>query len=202
MHPDLRGLGLGKLLMLETERYCRESLGKDTAYLCTVDAHAFYSRLGYAPCPPVCAYGGSLQLPDRFVRAMGQAGSEAPMDPPALAGKEEGPGSTNSSIAPDSLLPPPPPPQPPPPPPSGLTTLPPPVPPPPPADKTAQASEEEDIEALCKKLFKRTTWSDFKQPPLLESPPRALPETPKVPKASKETICRATLKKDFMKKVL
>ena len=43
LHPDLRGLGIGKHLMLKTENFCRD-LGYKIAYLCTIDRQVFYSR--------------------------------------------------------------------------------------------------------------------------------------------------------------
>jgi len=46
VHPELRGKGVGKYLMLKTEQFAREELGFETAYLCTVDQQLFYSRQG------------------------------------------------------------------------------------------------------------------------------------------------------------
>ena len=43
IHPDLRGFGLGKHLMLKTEEFCRK-LGYKIGYLCTIDRQVFYSR--------------------------------------------------------------------------------------------------------------------------------------------------------------
>ena len=61
IHPDLRGKGFGKYLMLKSE-YFAKSKGFNTAYLCTIDKQAFYSRIGYTFCDPVCSYGGNIRL--------------------------------------------------------------------------------------------------------------------------------------------
>ena len=63
VHPDLRGKGFGKYLMLITEQFACEEKGFIEAYLCTIDRQIFYSRCGYTFCDPVCAYSGNIKLP-------------------------------------------------------------------------------------------------------------------------------------------
>lgn len=66
IHPDIRGLGLGKYLMLKTEQFCK-SRGFKLAYLCTIDKQIFYSRIGYKFCKPVTASSGTVCLrPNMF----------------------------------------------------------------------------------------------------------------------------------------
>ncbi|XP_040581573.1 uncharacterized protein Naa80 [Lepeophtheirus salmonis] len=62
IHPDLRGKGWGKYLMLKVEEYCVNKLGANAAYLCTIDKQPFYSRIGYTFCDPVISYGGNMRL--------------------------------------------------------------------------------------------------------------------------------------------
>jgi len=62
VHPGLRGMGLGKLLMLKIEEYCLEKLGCYILHLTTHDQQVFYSRCGYTFSQPVCAFGGSSKL--------------------------------------------------------------------------------------------------------------------------------------------
>jgi len=62
IHPGLRGLGLGKLLVLEVEQYCSSVLGTRAMHLTTHDQQLFYSRCGYSFSSPVCAFGGSSKL--------------------------------------------------------------------------------------------------------------------------------------------
>ena len=90
LHPDLRGCGFGKYLMLKAEEFAL-SRGFNEAYLNTIDQQVFYSRykftkyrtyqslkphsfiiyvlnftlfhrIGYQFCDPVCAYGGNSKL--------------------------------------------------------------------------------------------------------------------------------------------
>ena len=63
IHPDLRGKGLGKYLMLKSEEFCKIK-GFKVAYLCTIDKQIFYSRCGYKFCKPVNASSGTVG--DRF----------------------------------------------------------------------------------------------------------------------------------------
>ncbi len=178
-----------------------------TAYLCTVDAHAFYSRLGYSLCPPVCSYGGSLHLPERFWKSVGGGGGGGGgmcgdgdgASPPKEEKKSAVHPARSQVNVPNSAASPPPPPPPPPPAPS------PPAPPPPPArpDTAGGSKPDESVAELCSRLFKRTTLGDL-DVSLLKSAPRALPEeSPKtVNSANKAKVCRATLPKEFMKKEL
>ena len=184
--------------MLKTESYCKEELGMETAYLNTFDAHGFYSRLGYKPCPPVCFYGGSLELPETFRKAMTTTKSPQPSTVTTTTSKCDNPTAANFSItSPAPLpvtLPPPPPP------------LPPPPPPPPPPNGVPLSSQGgaggEDVATLCTRLYKLTTLEEVHVSPL-DSPPRSLPEEiPKNRNLNKANICRATLNKDFMKKKL
>lgn len=62
VHPGLRGIGLGKLLMLKVEEYCSDILRATTLHLTTHDQQVFYSRCGYTFSQPVCAFGGSSKL--------------------------------------------------------------------------------------------------------------------------------------------
>ena len=61
IHPDLRGKGIGKYLMLKTEEFCKAK-GFNTAYLCTIDKQVFYSRCGYQFCKPVTASSGTVGI--------------------------------------------------------------------------------------------------------------------------------------------
>jgi GNAT superfamily N-acetyltransferase len=59
VHSNERGKGYGKLIMKETENYCREVLRIQTIYLSTVgdQVQAFYSKLGYTICQPINQFG-------------------------------------------------------------------------------------------------------------------------------------------------
>nr|CAD7411810.1 unnamed protein product [Timema poppensis] len=57
---ELRGRGLGKMLMKHSEVYAR-SLGVQSVHLSTHDQEGFYSSLGYQRCQPVSIYGCSLR---------------------------------------------------------------------------------------------------------------------------------------------
>ena len=76
LHPDLRGKGYGKYLMLITEKFARDVKGYSEAYLCTIDRQIFYSRCGYVFCDPVCAYSGNIKLPSGLTASKTQWGSE------------------------------------------------------------------------------------------------------------------------------
>lgn len=143
IHPGLRGLGLGKLLVLEVEQYCREVLGARALHLTTHDQQVFYSRCGYTFSSPVCAFGGSSKL---------NMSVFSKVEEPQILPKTSGPQSYNGSHSqitstpsvsvpvpntPGPTPPPPPPlpppaPEPPTPSPSSLPPPPPPGPPPPP----------------------------------------------------------------------
>lgn len=62
LHPDLRGRGLGKYLMLVAEDFARGEFGFRRAFLNTIDRQAFYSCCGYSFCDPVTSYGGNLRV--------------------------------------------------------------------------------------------------------------------------------------------
>nr|CAD7594457.1 unnamed protein product [Timema genevievae] len=57
---ELRGRGLGKMLMKHSEVYAR-SLGVQSVHLSTHDQEGFYFSLGYQRCQPVSIYGCSLR---------------------------------------------------------------------------------------------------------------------------------------------
>ena len=61
IHPDVRGKGIGKYLMLKTEEFCKAK-GFNVAYLCTIDKQVFYSRCGYKFCKPVTASSGTVGI--------------------------------------------------------------------------------------------------------------------------------------------
>ena len=61
IHPDVRGKGIGKYLMLKTEEFCKAK-GFNIAYLCTIDKQVFYSRCGYKFCKPVTASSGTVGI--------------------------------------------------------------------------------------------------------------------------------------------
>ena len=151
VHRDLRGLGLGKYLMLVVERFCKERLKFATAYLCTVDMQGFYAKVGYALCGPVCAYGGNLHLPANLEKAMEKSDQVVkPEQVPA-------PPSANE-IAQDARVPCPPPP-PPPPLPATITSL-----------VDSNLGDNEELQSMCERAFKRPKLEDLPVT-LLENPP-------------------------------
>lgn len=54
---ELRGQGLGKLLMRYAEEYAADFLMCNTVYLSTIDKVGFYEKLCYAVCQPINMYG-------------------------------------------------------------------------------------------------------------------------------------------------
>ncbi len=194
---DLRGRGLGKYLMLLTEKMCRKEWGATTAYLCTFDRQEFYSGLGYSFCAPVCAYGGSVAPPARLQHGGGTNGQI-----------ERGPGSLNAS----------------PPKNSGAsasqqdsTPAPPPPPPPPPpsarplisrssdfSDSTSSQDDNADVAQRCAKVFKRPSLSDIivRWPTEPPSELSFLKDCQAPRRDVKPTVHRITLQKDTMKKSL
>ncbi|XP_065352730.1 N-alpha-acetyltransferase 80 [Cloeon dipterum] len=58
---NMRGKGLGRILMHQTEDYMK-SIGLKEAYLSTYDQQGFYTKLGYSFCERVCIYGSSISL--------------------------------------------------------------------------------------------------------------------------------------------
>jgi GNAT superfamily N-acetyltransferase len=107
VHPGLRGLGLGRLLVLQVEEWCRRQLGATALHLTTHDQQVFYSRCGYSFSQPVCAFGGSSKLKmDIFSKAPPSVESSPP---------SRGPGRQAPAAPPATACGPPPPPPPPPP---------------------------------------------------------------------------------------
>jgi len=135
VHPGLRGIGLGKLLMLKVEEFCMDILRASVLHLTTHDQQVFYSRCGYTFSQPVCAFGGSSKLKmDMFSKSV-PAVTNFP-DPP---NKSDTKSSQNEDLKQsnqkEGAPPPPPPPGPPPPPP------PPPGPPPPSASTKVSSND-------------------------------------------------------------
>lgn len=83
-------------------------------------------------------------------------------------------------------------------PPQASCQAPPPPPPPPPPMKSEADSDNRDIADTCAKVFKRISLDDI-QEPVLKSVPTAIPSNSG---DSSKSCCRATAKKDFMKKLL
>lgn len=54
---NLRGQGLGKLLMRYAEEYAADFLMCTIVYLSTIDKVGFYEKLCYSVCPPINMYG-------------------------------------------------------------------------------------------------------------------------------------------------
>jgi N-acetylglutamate synthase-like GNAT family acetyltransferase len=52
-----RGKGYGKLIVKETEKYCREFLQLKSIVLSTVGQEMFYAKLGYENCEPISLFG-------------------------------------------------------------------------------------------------------------------------------------------------
>lgn len=52
-----RGQGLGRIIMMYAEDYCRDFLLIGTIYLSTVDQVGFYQKLNYEICGPVSLFG-------------------------------------------------------------------------------------------------------------------------------------------------
>ncbi len=99
LREDLRGLGIGRYLMLRVEDYAKARWRFKTAYLCTFDRQQFYAKIGYEFCDgdKICVYNGKLKPPPKVVS-----------NPMTTNGVD-----IASSTA-HSALPPPPPPPPPP----------------------------------------------------------------------------------------
>jgi len=117
VHPGLRGLGLGKLLMVLVEGWCRDRLGATSFHLTTHDQQLFYSRCGYSFSQPVCAFGGSSKLNMSHMWGGICDRAPAPAPTPLTLVPSCSPAKVISSQAP--AMAPPPPPGPPPPPPPG-----------------------------------------------------------------------------------
>jgi len=138
VHPGLRGIGLGKLLMLKVEEYCLDILRATALHLTTHDQQVFYSRCGYTFSQPVCAFGGSSKLKmDMFSKSV-PAVTVSPLPPSnsdTKSSQNEDLKQSNHTGSESIKAAPPPPPGPPPPPPG-----PPPPPPPPPGLPPLSAS--------------------------------------------------------------
>lgn len=66
----MRGKGLGKLLMKETEQFAK-SEGFKTVYLSTHDKQDFYQHIGYSFCKPIVSCGiQSPNLPKDFLNRL------------------------------------------------------------------------------------------------------------------------------------
>jgi len=199
LHPDLRGRGYGKYLMLKAEEFAL-SRGFNEAYLNTIDQQVFYSRIGYQFCDPVCAYGGNSKLVSGITSSRVQFDPPQPpqtrrkptkIEVPKWASSDnnrncEKEGSNTKSSAP----------QPPPPPP----------PPAPSAGKESSPPEPcEDLKQKCLTLRKYVTLKDVTEP-VLDSPLRCLKkdaeEKAQAKKLDKDAIHRISLPKHYMKKEL
>ena len=185
VHPEARGKGVGKYLMLRTEHFCRDELGARKAYLCTTDQQIFYSRIGYAFCPPVTYYSGNRSLPK----------SVSVVNEPVPASKKPSLGNVMNKTVANA---PPPPPLPPP---SSLTKAPCPPPPPPPplVPKKNETSVEdlkfEDISVTCSRVFRKLSLKDVTKVPLIEKP------LSKLSPSKNKGLCKATMQKDYMVKI-
>ncbi|CAL8110864.1 unnamed protein product [Orchesella dallaii] len=109
--PQLRGKGLGRLIMERTESYVK-ALGITTVYLTTFDQQGFYSRLGYELCDPIVVFGGSIRLIEKVdnfkvFSITHSPSSNQPLTNPASARKTTNDNDSKSQI---SVPPPPPPP--------------------------------------------------------------------------------------------
>lgn len=201
IHPDLRGQGVGKYLMLRAEDYAKQR-GFRTAYLCTIDRQAFYSRIGYSFCQPVCAYGGNIKLPGGITSdkptwlndlkpSKNKVGSKekAKVDIQALKAKMEGPEGPNvkeASSKPTEEV--------------KATVGEKPEP-----EKIMESLsiEEETLAQQCARIFKHQTLEMVQEPKELVGPLRNLAEDVKQNAALKKSeIHRMNLPKDFMKKTL
>jgi len=124
VHPGLRGIGLGKLLMLKVEEYCSDILRATTLHLTTHDQQVFYSRCGYTFSQPVCAFGGSSKLKmDMFSKSV-PAVNMSPLpssnsDTKSSQNDALKQSNHSSELHKEAAPPPPPPAGPPPPPPPG-----------------------------------------------------------------------------------
>ena len=187
IHPDLRGKGIGKYLMLRAESFA-QTLGFETAYLNTIDQQVFYSRIGYKFCDPVCAYGGNTKLLTGITSTRTDPFKISNNKKPLPPEKVQMPKWASSQQQNGSSLPP---------------AAPPPPPPPP---EKEERREEDAIKSKCAKLFNYQTLKDVSEPPSLTKPLRCLKEDVKAKaeakKLDKDSICRMNLPKYYMKKIL
>jgi len=211
LHPDLRGKGFGKYLMLISEKFAREK-GFKEAYLCTIDRQIFYSRCGYSFCDPVCAYSGNIKLPSGLTSTKTTMGAEQTQNQHStsnsdhsnfrtLKASQENPEKSNSYAKKNGAQ-------------ShqcGIYKI-----------KNSEGIDIQstssdaptvdttildncdatDLSVLCAKLYCRPSLSSIPPDPL-KCPLRSLAKNnnDKI-KISKSEICRATIPKDYMKKKL
>jgi len=199
IHPDLRGRGFGKYLMLKAEEFAVRR-GFDSAYLCTIDQQVFYSRIGYRFCDPVCAYGGNTRLLSGItsVRQNNYDILDKPVKKKAVCRPVQVPKwmeKNGDSAAENGCAIPPPPPPPPPPP----------VKEPEPEPEPEKSSEFDELKAKCKKMFAYLTLEDVVEP-LLKSPLRCLKEEAQAKaeakKLDKNSVHRINFPKHYMMKTL
>ena len=205
IHPDLRGRGFGKYLMLICEKFAKDE-GFLEAYLCTIDRQIFYSRCGYTFCDPVCAYSGNVKLPsgltsskpklsdkplsgytcnDSTSKSNKQHNVTSDSKPPASAMRQDTEkdrfcSNENNSNNCDTKMA------------SDLSIK---------NGKKLEINDMNDLAIMCAKLFYRPTFRSS-QPEILEKPLRSLTKDVKSIKVAKYEICRATIPKDYMKKKL
>ena len=178
IHPDLRGKGFGKYLMLITEKFAKDQ-GFVEAYLCTIDRQIFYSRCGYTFCDPVCAYSGNIKLPSGLTASKPKINNDEAIESKnriKISEKNSNESISNISSNCDLTVP--------------STT-----------DSDEQDNEVADLAVKCAKLFCRPSFQSA-PPQYLEKPLRSLTKNCKSTKVAKDEICRATVPKDYMKKKL
>jgi len=177
IHPDLRGKGFGKYLMLITEKFAKDQ-GFVEAYLCTIDRQIFYSRCGYTFCDPVCAYSGNIKLPSGLTASKPKMNNDEVIENKnkiKMSEKNSNDSINNISSNCDLTVP--------------LTT------------DSELDNEVADLAVTCAKLFCRPSFQSA-PPENLEKPLRSLTKNCKSTKVAKDEICRATVPKDYMKKKL
>ena len=183
IHPEARGKGVGKYLMLRTEQFSEENLGAKKAYLSTTDQQIFYSKIGYSFCPPVTYYSGNVNLPKP--KPMPKSKKELVTNSVPRV-----PNSAPLSEAKNI----------PPPPPMKIANEPPPPPPPPmmiPKCEKSDAKELkfEDISVTCSKVFRKLSHKDVTEVPSFSKP------LAKLTANEKKGTCKATMQKDYMVKI-
>ena len=192
IHPDLRGQGIGKYLMLLVESFCTER-GFTMSYLTTTDQQIFYSKLGYAFCEPVMAYNGNLRLPPTMVAKHSRLNNDnnnLNKNPVYKTAEELAKLRLNSAAGKRALAAQSP----------GDSSN---------TEKVREEKEDpmaDDIAVQCAKVFARPQLTDT-APPFLSKPPRLLQPAPSSsgppkPKTNKSEIHRVNLRHDFMRKKL
>lgn len=103
----LRGKGLGKFLMQETEEFAKRA-GFTTAYLTTHDKQDFYQHIGYQFCKPIVSCGAlSPSLPQTFLDRLAATSLEQDQTDTAFTEKPQG-GKKDPIKPPAPSIPPPP----------------------------------------------------------------------------------------------